>query len=407
MARFAYTATDERERAVSGAVEAPSRAEAARMLRTRGLHPVRLESPVTVRKRRTAGSRETVRGGYSRRDLLPFLKAILDLTSSGLSAGEAVRLLSVRLKEPALRALCTELWSRLQEGQTLSAAMTSLPEVFDPRVCNLVRASEATGSLLEVLRRLVQYYEEMRDLRQKLRAALAYPATVCVVAFGVILFFVLFLLPRLQSLLASLGGELPLATRMLVGGARFSVRYGLILLPLILLAGAALMRWKRTERGRERFDAILVRLPVLREWVVESSLLGFSQTMSVLIENGINTVEAMRLTLGTVGNLAIQRALTEALARVVEGEGLSAALGRTAYFPDLVLDRLAVGESTGHLAPCLRDIAQHYSRRRAERLERFTGMLSSAILLFAFAFVGFIAYAIVSAVLKVSASFHF
>jgi general secretion pathway protein F len=113
------------------------------------------------------------------------------------------------------------------------------------------------------------------------------------------------------------------------------------------------------------------------------------------------------LTERTVPNRTMRAAMRQATERVLEGDSLSLALTRTGYFPDLVLDRLAVGESTGKLAPCLRDIARHYSSRHTQRLEHAVGIIANGVLLFAFAFVGFLAYAIVAAVLRVSASFHF
>jgi type II secretory pathway component PulF len=372
------------------------------------LQPLELieESSGAVRVAATADGTEAVSQATAR-DLLPFLEALTELTTSGLSAGEAVRLLAARLKEKRLRALSASVWEQLKEGQTLSGAMERLPQVFDQQTVSLVRASEATGSLNEVLQRLIQHQTEQRELRQKLTTAMTYPVFVCLVAMGVILFFVFFLLPRLQGLLTSLGGKLPWSTQLLVGSAHVLVTYGVVILPLLVLTALLFWRWRRTERGRETVDAQLVKLPVLRRWTIDAGVLAFVQTLAVLLENGINTVEALRLTERTVKNRSIRRALRSATERVLEGDSLSAALTRTGYFPELVLDRLAVGESTGKLAPCLRDIARHYSVLHTRRLHQLVSVMANAVLLFAFAFVGFLAYAIVSAVLRVSSSFHF
>jgi len=298
-------------------------------------------------------------------------------------------------------------WDLLKEGHTLSGAMENVPQVFDPQTVSLVRAAEATGSLSEVLLRIIQHQTEQREVRQKLTTALSYPFFVCLVAFGVILFFVFFLLPRLQGLLSSLGGRLPLSTQLLVGSAHVLIHYGVFIVPLVVLGSLIIWRWYKTERGRDFLDTQSVRLPLVRRWVVDTGVLAFVQTLAVLLENGINTVEALKLTERTVGNRAIRRALRGATERVLEGDNLSAALGRTGYFPELVLDRLAVGESTGKLAPCLHDLARHYAAAHTIRLQRFVSVVANAVLMFAFGFVGFLAYAIVAAVLRVSSSFHF
>ena len=408
MATYAYTARDGTGRTVQGAVTAAGRKEALRILVARQLQPVAVEENAGAAA--AAGTAATSRGDTvraGRRDLLPLLEALAELIASGLSAGEAVRLLAVRLQERRLRALSGRLWEHLKEGQTLSGAMEQVPEVFDAQTVSLVRAAEATGSLNEVLHRLIQHQTEQRELKRKLSSAMTYPLFVGVVAVGVILFFVFFLMPRLQGLLTSLGGDLPWSTQLLVAVAGGLVRYGVVVLPLIALGGLLFWRWQKTEAGRGIVDEQLLRLPLVRRWVIDTGVLAFVQTLAVLLENGINTVEALRLTERTVKNRVLRANLRAATDRVLEGESLSSALGRTGYFPALVLDRLAVGESTGKLAPCLRDIARHYASQHTRRLEQFVGVTANAVLLAAFAFVGFLAYAIVAAVLRVSASFQF
>ncbi|MFI5357022.1 MAG: type II secretion system F family protein [Opitutales bacterium] len=408
MASFSYTARDSEGKLVRDVVTAANRREALRILVSRQLQPVQLEdqapagAPAVARPEPAGTGRPP-----DARELLPFLEAFTELTTSGLSAGEAVRLLALRLKERQLRALSIAIWEQLKEGQTLSGAMENLPQVFDPQTVSLVRAAEATGSLNEVLHRLIQHKTEQRDLRQKLITAMTYPLFVCLVALGVIAFFVLFLMPRLQSLLTSLGGKLPLSTQLLVGSAHVLVHYGLVIVPLLAVAGAMVWRWYQTDAGRDTIDEKLVRWPVVRRWTIDTGVLAFVQTLAVLLENGINTVEALRLTERTVPNRSIRRALRGATERVLEGDSLSGALTRTGFFPELVLDRLAVGESTGKLAPCLRDIATYYAALHSRRLQHLVGIIANAVLLFAFAFVGFLAYAIVAAVLRVSSSFHF
>jgi type II secretory pathway component PulF len=408
MATFAYTARDGTGRTVQGEVNATSRKDALRLLAARQLQPVALAETTGATAGVGATAKlpgEAVRAG--RRDLLPLLEALAELIASGLSAGEAVRLLAARLQERRLRALSGRLWEHLKEGQTLSGAMEQVPEVFDAQTVSLVRAAEATGSLNEVLHRLIQHQTEQRELKRKLTSAMTYPLFVGVVAIGVILFFVFFLMPRLQGLLTSLGGDLPWSTQLLVGVAEGLVRYGVVVLPLLALGGLLFWRWQKTEKGRGVVDEQLIRLPLVRRWVIDTGVLAFVQTLAVLLENGINTVEALRLTERTVKNRVLRATLRAATDRVLEGESLSAALGRTGYFPALVLDRLAVGESTGKLAPCLRDIARHYASQHTRRLEQFVGVTANAVLLAAFAFVGFLAYAIVAAVLRVSSSFQF
>jgi len=422
MPRFTYSGRDRAGGSAGGEIDAASRRDAVRLLAARGLTVSRVDE-VAVRGGRAAGgasagqatgvARRTTgaaSGGGAvtpgRRERLPFLVALEDLTSSGLSAGEALRLLSLRIKEPRLRQLCVRLWERVGEGASLSGAMASMPEVFDPSTQNLIQAGEATGSLNEVLKRLIAHLTEQRDLQRQLASALAYPLFMMVVAGGVILFFLFFLLPRLQTLLSSLGGELPTSTQILVSVSEFALRYGIIVAGAAVFGAIATWRWYQTEIGRAATDALLLRLAPTRAFAVSRTVLAIAQTLSVLLENGITTAEALRMTGRQITNRVHRAAFEDATARILEGESLSNAWGRTRCFPDLVLDQLAVGENTGNIVPALKKVAAAYQDRITRQLHLFTRVIASGVLLTVFAFVGFIAYAIVSAVFQLSASFQ-
>ena len=419
MPRFTYTARDRSDRPVSAVLEAASRKDVLRVLAARGLTPLSVSEadgrPAAVPALAAdaagpaRGRRRWQRGGghLGRAQRLPFLQALSDLTGSGMSAGEAVRLLSQRLQEPALRALCQGLWEQLSEGRPLSRAMEQYAAVFDQSTVSLIQAGEATGSLTDVLHRLIEHFSEQRELRQKLTAALAYPVFICCFAVGVIIFFIFGLLPKIESLLASLGGKLPLATRLLIDTSHFFINYGVFVILPVILAAVSFWRWRKSEAGRVRTDDWMLRLPYVGSFVTASTVMNFSQTLGVLIENGITTAEALRMTERVISNRTHRRAFSDATGRVLEGESLSLALGRTGCFPHLVLDRLAVGENTGNVVPSLKEIARTYQKDLSRRLQLFTSVVSTGVLLFAFGFVGFLGYAIFSAVFSLSASFKF
>jgi type II secretory pathway component PulF len=419
MARFSYSARDRAGKTATAELDAPTRKDALRLLSARGLQVVSVSeladaprkpgargetkpSPAAVRAQRRAAHVPP-----TARERLPFLEALYDLMSSGLSAGEGVRLLSVRIKEPALRSLCSGLWERISEGATLSRAMADFPQVFDGSVTNLIQAGEATGSLNDTVSRLIAHLTEQKELRRKLIESLLYPVGMVFVAGGVSLFFLLFLLPRLKELLTSLGGKLPTSTKLLIGLSNFSLHYGVFFIGAAIFAAISFWRWRATDAGRQQTDAWLLRLPLIGPFAVSQTVLAFSQTLSVLLENGITAAEALRMTERQIGNRVHRAAFNTATARVLEGEALSAALGRTGCFPDLVLDRLAVGENTGNVVPSLKQVAKAYQKQISNQLNFFTSVIATSVLIAVFVLVGFIALAIVQAVFSVSASFKF
>jgi len=408
MPRYTYTARAAGSAtAAEGKLDALSRRVALHILQARGLQVVRLDEeggalrPLTELNGNAAAAKR-----LSTKERLPFLESLVDLVNAGLSAGEAVRLLGVRLQEPKLKSLCASLWGRLGEGSTLSQAMGVHPEVFDRQTVNLIAAGEATGNLKEVLSRLIQHFTEQRDLRQKFLATLAYPAFICCLGAGVVVFLLFFLVPRLQTLLGSLGGHLPFATRLLVNGSHFVLYVGPFLAAALALTIGFFLRWRLTPEGRKQSDAWLLRLPIVKDFVVQAAILNFAHTLAVLIENGVTTAEALRLTERAVDNTKVQEILHDATDRVIEGASLCASLQRTNLIPPLFLDRLAVGEQTGHLAPSLRQIAQSYQVDLSRRLQNATRLVSGTVLFATFGFVAFLAYAIVTALFQVSASFR-
>ena len=415
MARFAYSARDRAGQSVSAELDAPSRKDALRLLTARGLQVATVTElqagPVgkggkAIAKRAPTSAARIAAQAPRRSERLPFLESLHDLTSSGLSAGEAVRLLSTRIKEPRLRTLCAGVWERISEGAPLSRALGNYPEVFDSATVNLIQAGEATGSLNDTLARLIAHLVEQRELRSQLMSALAYPVFMVFVSGGVILFFLTFLLPRLQTLLSSLGGKMPTSTKLLIGASNFALSiWGIMAVVAVVIGITSFLAWRQTPAGRAQTDAWLLKLPLIGPFIVAQTVLSFSQTLSVLLENGITASEALRMTEKQIGNEVHREAFKTATGRVLEGESLSVAMMRTGCFPDLVLDRLAIGENTGNVVPSLKQIAQAYQKIITGQLNVFTKMVAGVVLGGVFTFVGFIAFAIVSAVFQVSASF--
>ena len=421
MPHFAYSAKDRNGQAVVDELEAPSRKDALRRLQARGLKPLKLTEraagkprakkaakPKSTKPKATAATQTSpvkTTNKFLSKHRLPFLQSLHDLTSSGLSAGEAIRLLSQRIKEPALRGLSGEIWDRLSEGANLSNALTDFPAVFDESTVSLIQAGEATGNLNDTLERLIEHLTEQRELRRQLTNALAYPIFMTVVATGVILFFLFFLLPRLQGLLDALGGELPWSTQLLVMTSDFALKYGLLVVAGAIVGGISFWRWRVSEAGRWVTDQWSLRIPLLNTFVQSQTVLAFSQTLSVLLENGITTAEALRMTEKQVQNRVHRAAFDTAIDRIMEGESLSQSLPETGCFPDLVLDQMAVGENTGNVVPSLKKTAITYRKLISNQLNAFTKVLASGVLLSVFVFVGFIAYAMVSAIFTLSSSF--
>lgn len=409
MANFTYTARDQAGTEVQGQLEAPTRRHALARLKAQKLAPMKLDEAGTAAagsgiRSASGGASSRRRAPYSSKQALPFLRALGGLVSSGIQVGDGVRMLSRRLTDEKLRTLAGELWNELSQGRSLSAAMAARPQVFDPASVHLVEAGEATGNLSTVIDRLVEDMEARKEVNSKLVGALAYPVFIMGVAVVVILIFLLFLMPRIESMLAALRGKLPLATRLLIGLADFLVTWGPVFLVLAIGGAIAFWAWRKRPEGRLRSDGWLLKFAGVGRFIASQEILRITQTLSLLLENGITTIPALAMTERTLQNRVLRASFAEARAKIAEGAPISGALQAMGHFPALVIDILTVGENTGNIVPSLKEIARVYRRQITRDVNVFLNVVSIGVLLVAFAFVALIAFGIILAVLQLSAS---
>jgi len=422
MPTFTYTARDSGGQVKKGRLEALNRKQAIRQLGGMKLQPVRLaegggsssaavaaprKGLADIKKffgERTTSAKANAQKGFGRRQMLPFFRALCDLLSCGIQVGDAVRLLARRLTDVRLKALATTTWDQLSQGKSLSGAMGEYPSVFDESSISLVEAGEATGNLDVILKRLVVGLEESAKIRSKVFTALAYPVFIIFVALVVILVFLFFLLPRIQSLLTSLGEKLPFSTRLLIGFSEFMISYGLLFVIAFVGIGVGLWAWRKTEKGRDTFDQQILRIPFIGRFLRDVDVLRLTQTLGLLLENGVTTVSALAMTERTVANRTIRASFSEARMKIVEGMPISSAFGATGYFPALIIDIMTVGDNTGNIVPSLREVGRYYSERQTRQINMFVGVISVGVLMLAFAFVAMIAFGIISAVFGLSSS---
>lgn len=414
MAVFRYSARDGGGAATRGEIEAASRKLALRRLTARGLKPISVSDAAADTsdggeegKGPKGGVRLFARSPsveLDRRVTLPFLTALKELLACGIQAGDALQLMSARLNDPSQKLLATRLWDDVRQGRSLSEACRKQAKVFDDSMVSLIEAGEATGNLNNVLGRLVKNLEETKEIRSKLVAALAYPSFLMVVAVGLVLLFLFFLLPRIQGLLTSLGGNLPWSTKLLIGLAEWSLSYGWIVAIGLVFGVVATLSWRKTEAGRLAFDQWTLRLPWLGPFLRDVQVLRLTQVLSLLLENGITMVQSLHMTERSLSNRSMRQRFVEARSKVTEGASLSSALKGTGYFDGMALDIFTVGENTGNVVPGLKQLTRQYSERVDRAIKAFIGVTSIGVLVFVFLFVGLVALGIISAVFQLSTS---
>ena len=338
-------------------------------------------------------------------EVLLFTSELADLIEAGMTLGQALQALSSQGEEgSAQRYVGQDLCDRIVHGESFSDACAHHPKSFPPLYSNMIRAGEASGALVEVLRRLVDHYERNDNMRGKIKSAMSYP--VIVLGFGVIAVIgaLVWIIPKFQKVFDSMGAALPLPTRMLIGLSDFFIHYGWTLAIAAVLFVVWFRKWKDTPSGRLKIDGWKLRAPLIKGIVAAGAYSSLAYTLKTLLANGVNVLQALKISSETCDNAVIAQALDTARKRVTDGTSISGPLASSGVFPRMMTDMLAVGEQAGDMASSLEHIGRRYQKDMDRNIASFTNALEPIMIVAIACVVGFVAIAILMAVFKVSSS---
>ena len=338
-------------------------------------------------------------------EVLLFTSELADLIEAGMTLGQALQALSNQGEEGSgQRFVCQDLCDRIVRGENFSDACAHHPKTFEPLYANMIRAAEASGAMVDVLRRLADHYERNDNMRGKIKSALSYP--VIVLCFGVLAVVgaLVWIIPKFQKVFDSLGATLPLPTRILIGMSDFMIHYGWTLAIALVAFGFWFRKWRKTETGRLRIDGWKLRAPLIKGIVACGAYSSLAYTLKTLLQNGVNVLQALKISEETCGNAVIGAALAEARKRVTDGTSISGPLAASGAFPRMMTDMLAVGEQAGDMAGSLEHIGKRYQKDMDRNIASFTNALEPILIVLIAGVVGFVAVAILMAVFQVSSS---
>jgi type II secretory pathway component PulF len=398
---FAYRATDVRGEVRNGLVQGGSEAQAKAALRRQGLYPLEIEERAPARG--TPGALEGLRRLRSPRAELPaFTRSLASFLAAGFPLDRALAMCAELVSHPRLDAAVRRLRRDVQTGRSLAAALEGEPALFDALYASSVGAAERAGALDAGLSSLAAHLEERRELQHQLRSILLYPAVMAVVGTLAVGVMMVFVLPRFVDVLEGAGQSLPWATALLLGVSRTAGRWWWAIAAAVVLAAALGRAWLRTAEGRRTWDGRLLAAPGLGGLVRKLVAARLGRSLGTLLQNGVPLPAALRLSADTLGNTVAAQAVRDAQARVREGEGLAAALGRSSVLPGPALRMVAVGEETGRLEDLLLRTAELYEGEVRRDLRTLVGLVEPAMILLLGALVGFVALAMIQAVFSIN-----
>ncbi|QSV45262.1 type II secretion system F family protein [Geobacter benzoatilyticus] len=312
--------------------------------------------------------------------LLTFNQELLVLIKAGLPIIQALDTILERYERGALSDILKEVRENVKGGMALSDALEKYPKAFPHLYVASVRAGERTGDLPLTIRRYIAFLKRVEDVRKRFVSALVYPSILVTVASVAIVFLLVYVVPTFSQVYADAGSQLPLPTRILIAFSTTLKHYFPFLIALVAGVWMALRRWAATERGRYFTDDLIIRLPFVGEVFSKFAVTSFTRTLATVIGSGIPIVESLKMSVGTLNNVVLERRLLQAVVKVEEGMSLSNAIESVKFMPPLALRMLGVGESTGSLEEMLNDISEYFEADIDARLHLLTTAIEPAIM---------------------------
>ena len=389
MATFRYSARDASGRVVAGAIDAETEVLVLGKLQEMGFFVTNLQRQsggVVSLRRLDLGKLRKV----GMRELTVFTRQFATMVNAGLSMVRTLNILEQQTESAKLKTIVGDVRKHVEEGMTLSDALGQHPDTFSALTINMVRAGEIGGVLDDVLNRLAIFYEKDLSLRQKVRAAMTYPAAIFTFALGVIFFLVFFILPQFIGFFEGLDLQLPLPTRVLIFVTHALTGYWYVFLGGLLVSFWGLRVYIGTERGRFRWDRYKLRVPVFGPLLRKVTISRFTRTLGTLITSGVPIMQALEVVSKAVENKIVAQAIDNVRSSIREGESIALPLQNSGLFPPMVVQMTAVGEETGTLDSMLQKVADFYDAEVESTLTQLTSILEPLLIMFLGFVVGFI-----------------
>ncbi|MGA8532021.1 MAG: type II secretion system F family protein, partial [Acidobacteriaceae bacterium] len=302
------------------------------------------------------------------------------LIKAGLPILGSLEMLAKGQKNPNFSAQLQNVSARVRTGEPISAAFEAQGG-FPLMYTTTLLAGERAGNLEEVLGRYLSFQRISLAFRKKLQASLIYPALLITLVFGMFVFLVTFVVPQFAKLYAQIGTKLPTITLMMLALGKGTQHYILYILPLLALIVFGVWRWSRSDAGAERIDRIRIALPLFGKIWLKYQVAMFARTLSTLLSGGIPLVPSLETAARSITSKRIGKAVFTSVTRVREGQGLAKSLEATRVFPELSVEMIEVGESTGALPQMLNSVAEFFEEDVQTALTAALALIEPAILI--------------------------
>ena len=414
MPRYNYVALDARGNESKGSIEVGSQNEAIGRVKEMGLFPTKIseadkedKSAAKKTKAKPAAKPKSGKkggmninikipglgGGVKPKVLTTFTRQLATLVDAGLPLLRGLRVLEKQERNANLKGILAELATSIEGGSTFSEALAQHPKVFNRLFVNMVKAGELGGVLEVVLKRLAEFSEKAQKIKGKVKAAMFYPSAVMIVAVGIMILLMTFVVPKFRDVFAGMNIDMPKFTLFVLWLSATIKDNILMTMGGVAVVVVLFLLFIKTKFGRHLWDRVKLNMPPTGQVVTKVSISRFARTLGTLISSGVPILQALTIVKETSGNVIIANAVAMVHESVKEGETITAPLEASRVFPPMVVSMVDVGEQTGALPEMLLKIADNYDEEVDNAVAAMTSLLEPIMIVFLAVIVGSIVIA--------------
>ncbi|MEK2645102.1 type II secretion system inner membrane protein GspF [Bdellovibrio sp. BCCA] len=376
---FEYKGLTRDGKNVKGVIDSENLRAARAKLKKDNVYVVDIRDKKKVDPKKKSGPRSTKKIGV--KELALMTRQLATLIKANIPLVDALTAVSEQVENPVLSEAIADCKNMVNEGSPLHKALAKYPNIFTNIYISMVEAGEMSGSLDVILMRLAEFTEAQADLRAKVSSAMTYPIIMLVVTMGLLSFLFIFLIPKMVVVFESAPNlQLPWYTVMLIDASQFMVNYWYLIFGSIFIVILLFRNWKNTPAGRNQWDAISLKLPIVGPTVRMVAVSRFTRTLATLLNGGVPMLAAMDIVKNIVNNHVLAMAIDEARSNISEGESIAGPLKKSGQFPPIVIHMVNIGEKTGELENMLSQVSDAYDFQVKNKLESLTSLMGPVVI---------------------------
>ncbi len=377
MPNFKYEVVDAQGRMTKGIIEAASVADATKMLRADGkfVSSLAQDTGASILNKSIGSPKLKVK------DLLMICRQLSSLLGAGITIIRALDMLYQQMTSRKAKDVIGSIYEGIQAGKTLSEAFRDQKKALPDIMISMIAAGEESGRLDEVMSRLATHFEKEAKLKNKVAAAMIYPAILAFVTFAITIGLMVFVVPQFAKTLEQMDTKLPAITQVVMGMSNTLVNYWYIFVALIVALVLFFRSFKKSEKGGLMWDRFKLKVPVLGKSVKATASARFTRTMSTLLRSGINVLESMEITSRTLGNRFLEKKLYESRNDIRKGSSISRSIRGISEFPPMIYAMTAIGEESGTLDAILDKAADYFEEEADAATTKLTAAMEPVMII--------------------------